>query len=385
MKPRKEDDVALTIVHTADWHLGKTFPGFSQVDQETLSRARLSVIDRILAVAENRLADAILCAGDLFDDATPAEIWWRPLAEKLANRKWTPRPIILLPGNHDPLVPSSIWDRAHPFRQLLPKHVHVVDRDNFELDLKGIAVVYARPCRSSAGQEDPALALPARSTGDERIRIGLVHGSTFDVRQVQTYFPISREAAVQRGLDYLAVGDTHGYQIVDPSAKSPTVYPGAPEPTSFGEKDPGYVAVVFFNRRRMAQPTKERVAYWQWESVMVRSLEELRRLIERDLSRTVLRLSLDLELEAKLFDEAKSLLQTLCGTEALPPKAGVLMVDQSGLKLNTKGIEEYFYRLPEALQETARRLKEKQSEDEETADVAARALYHLYQLAKKVA
>src|SRR5687767_14581486 len=80
VKPRKEDDVALTIVHTADWHLGKTFPGFSQADQETLSRARLSVIDRILAVAENRQADAILCAGDLFDDATPAEIWWRPLA-----------------------------------------------------------------------------------------------------------------------------------------------------------------------------------------------------------------------------------------------------------------------------------------------------------------
>ena len=42
-----EDDVALKLVHTADWHLGRTFPGFDQADQRKLTRARLQVIDRI--------------------------------------------------------------------------------------------------------------------------------------------------------------------------------------------------------------------------------------------------------------------------------------------------------------------------------------------------
>jgi hypothetical protein len=42
------DDVALKLLHTADWHLGRRFAGFDEADRITLSRARLDVIDRIL-------------------------------------------------------------------------------------------------------------------------------------------------------------------------------------------------------------------------------------------------------------------------------------------------------------------------------------------------
>ena len=40
---------------------------------------------------------------------------------------------------------------------------------------------------------------------DDKIRIGLVHGSTFDAVDCQTNFPIAKDAAALRGFDYLAI------------------------------------------------------------------------------------------------------------------------------------------------------------------------------------
>jgi len=124
------DDVALKFVHTADWHLGRRFPSFEAADQLKLSRARLEVIDRILGVAQQTGADAVLCAGDLFDEPDPGKEWWEPLLEKLRKQR-TARPIFLLPGNHDPFVPASVYHADHSFRKELPAWVHVVVRDDF--------------------------------------------------------------------------------------------------------------------------------------------------------------------------------------------------------------------------------------------------------------
>jgi len=208
---RPEDEVALKLLHTADWHLGKRFPSFPEADETRLTRARLDVLDRILKAAEMRAVDAVLCAGDLFDEPSPDREWWEPVATKLTA--WRARiPVFLLPGNHDPIQPTSVYERTHPFRRSLPPWVHVVDDDNFTYPLKDVAVLHARPCRSRAGQEDPALALPEREQGDTRIRIGMVHGSTFDAVDCQLNFPIAKDAAAKRGFDYLAIGDTHSFR-----------------------------------------------------------------------------------------------------------------------------------------------------------------------------
>ena len=58
----------LRLLHTADWHLGRRFPSFPEEAQKKLSRARMDVIDRILDVGRRNRVNAVLCAGDLFDD-----------------------------------------------------------------------------------------------------------------------------------------------------------------------------------------------------------------------------------------------------------------------------------------------------------------------------
>ncbi|WP_438040200.1 metallophosphoesterase family protein [Sorangium sp. So ce128] len=379
-----EDDIVLKLLHTADWHLGRSFPRFSADQRTKLTRARLEALDRILLAAERLAVDAVLCAGDLFDEPCPAQMWWEEVATCLQKRKWKNRPLFLLPGNHDPLVTESVWAKEHKFRTLLPEWAHVVDREGFEFTLPNNAVLYAVPCFSKAGQRDPTEAIPTRAPGDDRIRIGMVHGSTFDAKDYQTNFPIAVDAALKRGLDYLALGDTHGFRFVPPDRKQPpTIYPGAPEPTAFDEKEPGYVAVVFINRQRRATVNRERVARWTWEEKDVTTMDSLRELARRsDLGDRVFRLRVDMRVPIREYEEAERILEDLEGTPARHGRVGVLALDRQGLELETSAIESDCSDIPDVLRSAIRRLQKVATETDKRP-TAERALYHLYRLSRK--
>ena len=382
MTAREEPDVALKLLHTADWHLGLRFPAIAPEQEVRLTRARLEVVSRILDLADNRRVDAVLCAGDLFNEPRPEEEWWKGLLAEFTRRPWT-RPVILLPGNHDPLLPGSIYAPTAAFRRGLPEYVHVVDRDDFALELGTTAIVYATPCRSHAGQTGLAESLPLREPGDERLRIGLVHGQTFDLKDHQTTFPIARNAAIDRGLDYLAIGDTHSFRDVQPDAKAPTVYPGAPEATKFGETDAGEVALVFFPRDRARRALIERapVAVWKWKEVSCQSLEELRLLrADASLRKTVLRLTLDMRLPLQEYDEAVRILAELEGSLAAHPRVGVLMTERDSLRLDVTDSSSFTKDLPDVLQSVVRRLEAKAGAE---PDKTERAIHHLYQLVRE--
>lgn len=350
-------------------------------DARKLGRARLQVIDAILGIADQYNVAAVLGAGDLFDTATPDAAWWKGLVEIFSRKRTWSRPVILLPGNHDPLTPDSVYSPGHPFRQALPKWVHVVDRDRFELELSPEAVLYASPCRSTAGADDLAMSLPERAAGDTRVRIGLVHGTTFDVPGHQANFPISREATRARGLDYLAVGDTHGFREIPEGALAPIVYPSAPEPTSFSERDAGYVAVVSFRRSgERLRIRRERVAHWSWREVTVRSIVELRALAAEDLGSTVLRLRLDLEVASIAeHDEVETIITGLKGTAADFPQAGALLIEKKRFQL-APGVGLSLDDAPDSVKEAAARLGQLASTDAK----ARQALMLLHRLMREV-
>ncbi|HYV45123.1 MAG TPA: DNA repair exonuclease [Myxococcaceae bacterium] len=381
-----EDEIVLKLLHTADWHLGRRFHSFGQEMERKLTRARLEVLDRIFLAAERSAVDAVLCAGDLFDEPNPQAEWWEQVAIRLEKRHWKDRPVFLLPGNHDPLVADSVWAKGHKFRSLLPDWVHVVDREDYEYALPNDAVLYAVPCRSKAGQRDPTESIPVRAAGDQRIRIGMVHGSTFDVKDWQTNFPIAADAAVKRGLDYLAIGDTHGFRFIPPDRPHPpTVYPGTPEPTAFDEKQPGCVAVTFINRQRRATVKAERVAHWTWEEAHATTMGALRELVRRpDLADRVLRLRVEMRVAAPEYEEAERLIEDLTGTAARYGRAGVLELDRRGLELETSSIDTFCADLPDVLRATVGRLK-LAAADPTQRTVAERALYHLYRESRKKA
>ena len=382
--------MALTLLHTADWHLGLRFRAFEPEQEKRLTRARLEVVTRILDVAESRRVDAVLCAGDLFNEQAPEQDWWGGVLQELQqrHRRGWQRPVVLLPGNHDPLTTNSIYHETHPFRHGLPDFVKVVDEPGWELPLGDNAVLVASPCTSAAGDTKLVGSLSKREDGDERIRIGLIHGQTFDIPGHQTNFPIPAGSADALGLDYLAIGDTHAFRDVEPNAHAPTVYPGAPEATNFGERDTGHVALVFFplDRRRRALVRKERVGSWTWCDKTCHSLPELRALMdEANLANTVLRLTLDMTVPMTEYDEAERLLTELGGSEAATPRAGVLHVHRENLRLDANSGDD-LEDLPPVLQATKDRLLRLASGDDlRQKEQAERALHHLYRLLRNAA
>lgn len=388
-----EDDVALKLVHTADWHLGKRFRSFEKEQARTLTRERLAVVERILLLAKHHQANAVLCAGDLFDSPQPEEEWWRGLLQHLASHGRAECPVFLLPGNHDPLKPGSVYGSEHPFRRALPKWVHVVDRTDYSFELGRDAVLHAVPCLSQAGQDDPTKHLPQRAGGDRRLRIGLCHGPTVAIEGTQPNFLVSKTAAHERGFDYLALGDTHGFTQVETGTPVPVVYPGSPEVTNFPnwdgdllrEKSKGEVALVFF-RRHPHPPLvrRESVGRFRWVAARCRSLESIRSLKTRPgLEETVLKVELDLAVTLKEEAELERIIRELVGGDAMAGRAAVVQLDRKRVELTTGDLDELLPRLPSVLRQTVKRLREQATSGTDEAVLATRALRHLYQVVQK--
>lgn len=86
----------MRILHTADWHLGKTLEGTSrQAEQEAFVEELCSIVDR-------EQIDAVLIAGDVFDTFNPparAEELFYYALERLSNQGR--RAVVAIAGNHD--------------------------------------------------------------------------------------------------------------------------------------------------------------------------------------------------------------------------------------------------------------------------------------------
>jgi DNA repair exonuclease SbcCD nuclease subunit len=210
----------------------------------------------------------------------------------------------------------------------------------------------------------------------------MVHGSTFDAVDCQTNFPIAKDAAATRGFDYLAIGDTHSYRCVPPDAVPPVVYPGAPEPTNFGEIDAGKVVVGFVTRSRRVKYEAATVAAWTWSQQTVRSVSDLRAvLLDKRLSKTVLRLILEMRVTAPEMEETTRILHELKGTSATHGKAGVLQLERKGLQLDARDIANDLRDVPDVLKATLTSLQAMEGTEQE--EVARQAIYHLYRLIRE--
>jgi DNA repair exonuclease SbcCD nuclease subunit len=380
--------VRLKLLHTSDCHLGHPFRSFRDDTALTLTRQRRSTVEHVLRVAASHSVDAVLCAGDLFDCPSPGEDCWRSLVglfQAMTHRC----PVFLLPGGHDPLSPKSVYDSGHPFRADLPDWVHVVDTLGFEAPLGDGAVLVAHPTLADAGGDDPALALPNREPGDDRVRVGMAYGTVMSAGG-KPAFPIAPDAAVQRGLNYLALGDVHDFTEVHAATAAGvglTVYAGAPEAMRFGE---GAGSAVLAQLRPHGQPPRyrrERVGHFSWEEVRCAELSELRTLAGRtNLQRTVLRLALELAVTLDEKEELARLLSELSGTEIESGRVGVIeRIDRRDERLAPGAFAtELPDHLPQVMHEVHARLRARLADPEQRAATET-ALIHLHRLIAEAA
>ncbi len=246
----------MRILHTSDWHLGRTFHGVDLHDDQA------AYIDHLVAVIQEHKIDALLVAGDVYDRSVPSVQTVRLLAAALV-RLSNLTTVILTPGNHD----SSI--RLGFAAELMDDHLKIladpssigepVIIDNGSVCVYGIP--YLDPDASRASLVPDGAVLPARShegvlaAAMATIRADLAgrHGNPTTIVMAHAFVAGGAASSSERdikvggvdvvpsgvfdGVDYVALGHLHSPQQINARPDGPIVrYSGSPLAYSFSEE-----------------------------------------------------------------------------------------------------------------------------------------------------
>ncbi|MGP6176113.1 exonuclease SbcCD subunit D [Microbacterium sp. A196] len=239
----------MRILHTSDWHIGRTFHGNSTMD--ALAEVLATLVEQ---VRENSV-DVVIVAGDVFDSATPAGPAYTLLGETLLALHDAGARVIVTSGNHDsaarlgfqagllregihvltdPLAvgePVTISDEAGPvhFYGIPYLEPAIVRRHWRGVALKTQAQTMAHAMglvRTGMGtHEGRSVAIAHCFAAGVDATVGLereVRQGGLDVVPLEVF----------DGPDYVALGHIHGRQAISDRVR----YAGAPLHYSFGEQ-----------------------------------------------------------------------------------------------------------------------------------------------------
>jgi exonuclease SbcD len=86
----------MRILHTADWHFGRTLEGRSRLEEQA------AFMDELAAIVRDERIDLVLVAGDVYDSVNPPaaaeQLFYEGVARLSEGGK---RPVAIIAGNHD--------------------------------------------------------------------------------------------------------------------------------------------------------------------------------------------------------------------------------------------------------------------------------------------
>jgi len=239
----------MRLLHTSDWHLGRSLHGASLRDAQAAHLAHLAEVVRAERV------DAVLVAGDVYDRALPPVEAVEVYTEGIALLQDAGAQVIAISGNHDSAVRLGVNARSAARGGL---HLRTDPRGAADpvllADGHGPVAVYALPYLEPATTA-PLLAPAARPTqaavlggalaavAADRARrpgvrtVGLAHAWVAGAQASDSEREIGVGGLAQvpttlfHGLDYTALGHLHGPQVLVDGLR----YSGSPLAFSFGE------------------------------------------------------------------------------------------------------------------------------------------------------
>lgn len=242
----------MRLLHTSDWHLGRTFHGASLLD------AQRAVLQEIIDITRNQQVDAVLVSGDIYDRALPHVDAVQLCNWVLRELRATGASVVITSGNHDSasrlgfgadlLDNAGVHIIADLDRMLLPV---VRDAGDHQVAIYGIPyleprMVMERLGAAKASHEAVVGAAIGRINGNlEQLRTGakpvvaIAMGHLFAAggigsdseRELSTGNLDVVPAELFEHFDYTALGHLHGRQKV----KNHVRYSGSPLAYSFSE------------------------------------------------------------------------------------------------------------------------------------------------------
>lgn len=268
---------AITVLHTADWQIGKPYGRVKDPDKRSrLRQVRLEAIDRIAAAAAACQATAVVVAGDLFDAPTPSASDVSAVCAAIGRIAC---PTVVIPGNHDHGGPGSIWQSpllASERQRRAPALLVLEQRQPLELEQ-----LVVLPCglQQRHDSNDPCGWLDQidwSGLPPDKPRLVLAHGgvSGFAGSDLDDEHPsgpanlINLKADWLGQVDYVALGDWHGCKQVHPKAW----YSGTPEADRFprsADYRSGQVLAVTLQRGAPPRVTAQPCGTVGWHPLQV--------------------------------------------------------------------------------------------------------------------
>jgi DNA repair protein SbcD/Mre11 len=242
------------ILHTGDWHLGRTLLGADLLEHQR------AFLDFLVRTARSRAVDLVVVAGDVYDRAIPPVPAVGMLSDAL-QRLAEVAPVVLTPGNHDSAVRLGFGAALMTDRVRILADPADVDRPVLLDDPDGPVAVYGIPYlvpdvarHTLAPSPDTPLPRSHQAVlgaAMDRIRTDLAgrprtrsvvvaHAFVGGAEPSDSEQDI-RVGGVDRvavsafdGIDYVALGHLHGPQRVGPDDR--IRYAGSPLAFSFGER-----------------------------------------------------------------------------------------------------------------------------------------------------
>ncbi|WP_256106410.1 exonuclease SbcCD subunit D [Streptomyces sp. ODS05-4] len=241
----------MRILHTSDWHLGRSFHRVSLLD------AQAAFLDHLIATVRERGVDAVVVAGDVYDRAVPPLAAVELFDGALHRLAEAGTPTVMISGNHDSarrlgvgaglIRGAGIHLRTTPAGAGTPV---LLSDAHGEVAFYGLPYLEPSLVRAefavrrashqavlSAAMDRVRADLAARPAGTRSVVLAhafVAGGQASDSERDITVGGVSAvPAAVFDGVDYVALGHLHGSQRISERVR----YSGSPLAYSFSETD----------------------------------------------------------------------------------------------------------------------------------------------------
>jgi exonuclease SbcD len=252
----------MRLLHTSDWHLGRSFHGVGMLD------AQRSFVDQLVSAVSSEGIDVVLIAGDVYDRALPGVDVVRLLDDALVRLTEAGATVVLTSGNHDSAIrlgfASRLLERGgvHLRTRLADLDQPLIlpleagggagghDAPGAVLAIYGIPWLEPRLVAEQLGAE-PASHFAVTRAATDRIRADLARRSAertvHSVVLAHTFASGGISSDSERDLSiggvgavpldlfddfsYTALGHLHGRQTLSPTVR----YSGSPLAYSFSE------------------------------------------------------------------------------------------------------------------------------------------------------
>ena len=237
----------MRILHTSDWHLGRSFHREGMLDHQA------AFVDHLVDVVERERVDLVVVSGDVYDRALPHVDAVRLADEALARLAASRAKVVLTSGNHDSAqrlgFSSRLIDAAGVFIRtdaggvgtpvlLEDEHGPVAVYGIPYLDPDSVREPWGLPARShEAALTEAMRRINANRASRNARTVVLAHAFVAGAQPSESERDISVggvslvPTSVFDGVDYTALGHLHGRHTLTDTVR----YSGSPLAYSFSE------------------------------------------------------------------------------------------------------------------------------------------------------